>query len=135
MKAPVYKLHHCTYSLSYHFVFVTKDRRCCLTAPMLERLKEIIHELVANYGRVLEMNGECDHIHMVLELNPKASPAGMANMLKTTSSRLLRRDFKETLDKAYGKPVLWNRSYFVASCGGAQPHVIKQYIEQQERSE
>lgn len=129
------KLSHCTYTLSYHFVFVTKYRRKCLTATMLERLETIITNLVEGWGRVVEINGEADHIHCLLELNPKAAPATMANMLKTVSSRLLRRDFKAQLDKVYSKPVLWSRSYFVASCGGAPLSVIKQYIEQQERPE
>jgi REP element-mobilizing transposase RayT len=33
----------------------------------------------------------------------------------------------------YREPVLWSRSYFVASVGGAPLTVIKQYIEQQAR--
>lgn len=134
-KVNIQKLFHCTYALSYHFVFVTKYRRKCLTTPMLERLKEIVTELVSGWGRVVEINGEADHIHCLLELNPKAAPATLANMLKTVSSRLLRRDFKEHLAAVYRKPVLWSRSYFVASCGGAPLSVIKQYIEQQERPE
>lgn len=129
------KLYHCTYALSYNFVFVTKYRRRCLTAPMLERLKKIVTELMSGWGCVIEINGESDHVHMLLELNPKAAPATLANMLKTVSSRLLRRDFKEHLSKVYRKPALWSRSYFVASCGGAPLSVIKQYIEQQERPE
>lgn len=131
----VNKLFHCTYALSYHFVFVTKYRRRCLTEPMLDRLKEVITDLVDGWGRVIEINGEADHVHFLLELNPKAAPATMANMLKTVSSRMLRKEFKAHLDAVYKKPVLWSRSYFVASCGGAPLSVIKQYIEQQARPE
>lgn len=82
----VNKLYHCTYALSYHFVFVTKYRRRCLTALMLERLNEIVTALVSGWGRVVEINGESDHVHLLLELNPKAAPATLANMLKTVSS-------------------------------------------------
>ncbi|MDA8095702.1 MAG: transposase, partial [Betaproteobacteria bacterium] len=39
----------------------------------------------------------------------------------------------EILNRVYRKPVLWSRSYFVSSCGGAPLSVIKQYIEHQER--
>ena len=35
--------------------------------------------------------------------------------------------------RKYRQPVLWSRSYFVASVGGAPLSVIKQYIEQQAR--
>lgn len=137
------KLYHCTYLLSYHFVFVTKYRRRCLTPAMLERLREIVAEMVSGYGQLVEMKGEADHIHLLLDLNPKVAPSVVANSLKTVTSRLLRRDFGEHLDKVYRKPVLWSRSYFVASCGtstslcgtGAPLSVIKQYIEQQHRPE
>lgn len=129
------KLYHCTYTLSYHFVFVTKYRRPCLTAEMLDRLKIIITDLVSGYGRLVEMNGEADHVHFLVELNPKAAPAVIANNWKTVTSRLLRRDFGSHLHRFYRKPVLWSRSYFVASCGGAPLSVIKQYIEQQVRPE
>lgn len=90
-KVKINKLFHCTYSLSYHFVFVTKYRRACLTAEMLERLKSIVIDLVSGYGRVVELNGEEDHVHLLLELNPKAAPSVVANSLKTVTSRLLRR--------------------------------------------
>ncbi|WP_257281759.1 transposase, partial [Endozoicomonas sp. ISHI1] len=31
------------------------------------------------------------------------------------------------------KPVLWSRSYFAGSCGGAPLEVIKEYIENQDQ--
>lgn len=56
-----------------------------------------------------------------------------ANMLKTNTSRLLRRDFNAQLSKAYSAPVLWSRSYCVISVGGAPLDVLRRYIEQQAR--
>jgi putative transposase len=134
-KVKINKLFHCTYSLSYHFVFVTKYRRSCLTSELLERLKGIVTDLVSGYGRVVELNGESDHVHLLLELNPKAAPSVVANNLKTVTSRLLRRDFGPHLAMFYRKPVLWSRSYFVSTAGGAPLSVIKQYIEAQQRPE
>lgn len=45
------------------------------------------------------------------------------------SSRL-RNEFLD-LREAYGKAVLWSRSYFAGSCGGAPLEVVKQYIQNQ----
>lgn len=132
----IYKLYHCTYALSYHFVFVTKNRRKCLTNEMLDRLKEIVTNLCDSWGgRLVEMTGESDHLHMLLEMNPKAAPSVIANNFKTVTSRLLRKEFGELLGQVYKKPVLWSRTYFVTSCGGAPLSVIKQYIDKQERPE
>ena len=46
----VRKLYHCAYVLSYHFVFVTKYRRRCLSARMLDRLREIVEALCKAWG-------------------------------------------------------------------------------------
>jgi len=101
---------------------------------MLERLKIICTELTEKWEcELLEFNGESDHVHLLLSLNPKVAPSVFANNLKTVSSRLIRRDFGEVLSKVYwGKPVFWSRSYCIITCGGAPLSVIKQYIEQQE---
>lgn len=100
---------------------------------MLARLKVICTELTAKWEcKLLEFNGEADHIHLLLSLNPKVAPSVFVNNLKTVSSRLIRKDFGEELAKAYSKkPVFWSRSYCIISCGDVPLSVIKQYIEQQ----
>ena len=80
---------------------------------------------------MLEFNGEADHLHLLIELPPKASISMVVNSLKTVTARLMRRDHPAHLKKYFWKPVLWSRSYFVASCGGAPLSVLKRYIEQQ----
>ncbi len=129
----VNKLYHCSYSLSYHFVFVTKYRRKCFDGSMIDRLKSVVAQLCIDWDAdLIEMNGEADHVHLLLGLNPKCAPSVVANNFKTVTSRLMRKEFPALRDM-YRKPVLWSRSYFVASVGGAPLSVIKQYIEQQER--
>ncbi|MEA9438080.1 IS200/IS605-like element ISAs26 family transposase, partial [Aeromonas caviae] len=54
----------------------------------------------------------------------------LVNSLKAVTSRRLRNEFLD-LRGAYSKPVLWSRSYFADSCGGAPLEVIKQYIQNQ----
>ena len=39
---------------------------------------------------------------------------------------------EEEINKVYGKKVLWNESYFIASCGGVTTSVLKKYIEDQQ---
>ena len=129
----VNKLYHCSYSLSYHFVFVTKYRRKCFTGAMLTRLEEVVRKLCGDWdAQLIEMNGEEDHVHLLLGLNPKCAPSIVANNFKTVTSRLLRKEYP-ALRAKFKEPVLWSRSYFVASVGGAPLSVIKQYIEQQAR--
>lgn len=99
---------------------------------MREALRDICEkQLAGKGGALLELNAEEDHVHLLIELPPKASVSLVVNSLKTVTARLLRRDFAAHLSGHYRKPVLWSRSYFVASCGGAPLAVIRQYIEQQ----
>lgn len=76
------------------------------------------------------MNGENDHVHLLVEYPPKVSISKLVNSLKGVSSRLLRK-YSSTLKKHYWKGVLWSPSYFAASCGGAPISIVKQYIQQQ----
>ena len=130
-------LYHCCYNLNYHLVIVTKYRRQCITPAMLKRLAEIFQATAAKWeSALLEFNGEADHVHLLLALNPKIQLSSFVNNMKTVSSRLLRKEFAPHLRAFYGsKPVLWSRSYCVLTCGGAPLSIIKQYIEQQGRGE
>jgi putative transposase len=128
------KLSHCAYALHYHLVLVTKYRKRCITEPMLERIEEIARDRCVGWGGDLfEFSGEADHVHMLVSLPPTAELSRFANNMKTTTSRLVRKDFAEHLAKFYWKPVFWSRSYCIISCGGAPLSVIRQYIENQER--
>jgi putative transposase len=126
------KLNHCVYALTYHLVLVTKYRRRCITRPMLERFREVATARCAGWGgRLLELNGEPDHVHLLLALPPNLDLSRFVNNLKTTSSRLLRKEFAEHLNRVYRKPVFWSRSYCILTCGGAPLSIIRQYIELQ----
>jgi len=57
------------------------------------------------------------------------------NNVKTTSSRLIRRDFGRELRDLYRQPVFWSRSYCIITCGGAPVSLIKRYVEQQRAPE
>jgi len=123
---------HCVYELHYHLVLVTKYRRKCITGPMLDHLREIIAQRCKDWGgELLEFNGEADHVHVLMSLPPNLDLSHFVNNVKTTSSRLVRRDFADQLRRVYRKPVFWSRSYCIITCGGAPLSVLKQYVEQQ----
>jgi len=125
-------LHHCIYDLKYHLVLVTKYRRKCINKVILERLEQHFNRLLEAWDcSLLEFNGEADHIHILMALNPKAQPSKLINNLKTVSSRLIRKEFAEHIQKYYWKPIFWSRTYCLLTVGGAPLSVLKQYIENQ----
>lgn len=131
-KQDLFALYHCVYSLKYHLVLVTKYRRKCITNEILTRLKGVFDDLCQKWEcQLLEFNGEADHVHLLLSLNPKVCLSNFVNNLKTVSSRRIRSEFSDQLSVVYRKPVFWSRSYCILSCGGAPLEVIRQYIENQ----
>ena len=122
---------HCVFKVHIHLVFVAKYRRNVFDEDAIDRLRFIFSNVCDDFGAALvEMNGEDDHVHLLIEYPPKISISSLVNSLKGVSSRLLRRQ-RPDIVKRYWKNVLWSPSYFAASCGGAPLDIIKQYIEQQ----
>jgi putative transposase len=114
-----------------HLVFVAKYRHKVFDGDAIARLHAIFGKVCEDFGaRLVEMDGENDHVHLLLEYPPKVAVSALVNSLKGVSSRLLRRD-RPDLATRYCKGVLWSPSYFAASCGGAPISIVRQYIEQQ----
>lgn len=98
---------------------------------MMERLKYHFQNVCNDFDcRLIEVNGEWDHVHLLVQPLPHTTPSKLVNSLKGVSSRYIRREFPE-LEKYYWRGGLWSPSYFIASCGGAPPEIVKEYIENQ----
>jgi putative transposase len=122
---------HCVFNLHVHLVFVTKYRYGVLTLEILKSLQEIFETVCQNFeAELVEINGEEDHVRLLVLYPPKVSISKLVNSLKGVSSRLLKKKYPE-LEKKYWKGKLWSPSYFAGSCGGAPISVIRQYIERQ----
>ena len=122
---------HCVFALHVHLVFVTKYRRDVLSELAIRDLSVIFAKVCKDFkARLVECNGEDDHVHLLVEYPPQVSISKLVNSLKGVSSRLLRMHRPEITGR-YFKGVLWTPSYFAASCGGAPISIIRQYVEQQ----
>ena len=128
----IYKNRHSAYNLHVHLVFITKYRKKVLADNHRQYFKEVVGEICKDFGAELkECNGEGDHVHMLIQYPPTVQLSKMVNNLKSVTSRRMRANFID-LRAAYNKPVLWSRSYFAGSCGGAPLEIIKQYIQNQQ---
>jgi putative transposase len=122
--------------LKAHLVLTTKYRRKVFTKPMLDRMHEIFEDLLGKWEcKLVEFNGEENHIHLLFQYLPQLELTKLINNIKTVSSRRLRSEFEEQVNKFYYKDVLWNGSYFIASCGGVTVSTLRKYIENQDSSE
>ena len=98
-----------------------------------EKLRTYFSNVCAYFeAELVEMDGEPDHVHLLINYPPKLAISSLVNSLKGVSGRLLRRDRPDIAVRYYYKGVLWSAGYFASSCGGAPISVIRQYIEQQQ---
>ena len=124
---------HCVFNMRLHLVFVTKYRRCIISRIIMDDMRTIFSDVCRDFeSELVEIDGQKDHVHLLINYPPKVSVSKLVNSLKGVSSRLLRKRYRQ-IRKCYWKGVLWSPSYFAGSCGGAPISIIKQYIEQQNR--
>lgn len=122
---------HCVLQLHVNLVFLTKYRKEIFNADAIKRLRTIFAKVCGDFdAQMVEMNGETDHVHLLINYPPKHSVSSLVNSLKGVSSRLLRLE-RPDFERKYWKDVLWSPSYFAASCGGAPIGILRQYVEQQ----
>ncbi|NEP46716.1 MAG: IS200/IS605 family transposase [Okeania sp. SIO2H7] len=122
--------------LKAHLILTTKYRKNVFTASMLTRLNEILEELLVKWEcKLIEFNGEENHVHILFQYHPNVMLSKLVNNVKTVTSRRLRKEFAEQINVIYWKNVLWNSSYFIASCGGVTISTLKKYIENQKTPE
>jgi putative transposase len=100
---------------------------------MLQRLVEVVSDLCEKWDcKVIEVNGENNHLHLLFQYYPQLDLPKFIGNLKSVTSRKLRAEFPDRVAKFYRKSVLWNESYFIASCGGVTVSTLKRYIENQD---
>ena len=125
---------HCVFVMHVHLVFVAKYRKTVFDKDAIERLRELFEKICAGFDAELkEMDGEGDHVHLLVNFPPKVSVSKLVNSLKGVSSRRLKQLHPELIKPAYMKNSLWSPSYYAGNVGGAPISVIRQYIEQQSR--
>jgi len=120
---------HSVSDLKTHLICVTKYRWKVFNVESLTLIEKSFREVALKMNfRVLEFNGETDHIHVLIEYPPKLSISQIVNAVKGVSSR---RYGQAGFEKPLGKDALWSPSYFVSSVGGAPLEILKSYIKNQ----
>ena len=134
MKYELLSTRHAKYLLHAHLVFTPKYRKKIFTKAHFKLMKEVFTDICEKFdSKLVEFDGERDHVHLLVLYPPRVSIASLVNSLKGVSSRMLRKQF-DVFKKTYcgDQMALWSRSYFAASVGGAPIEILRQYIEQQD---
>ena len=122
---------HSVSKLVVHLVFTTKYRRRLFDGVMIEQLREAFLSSCEKLEcELIEMDGEQDHIHLLIAYPPKLAISVMVNNLKAVSSRMLRMQ-NTHLQRQSKASALWSRSYFACSAGGVTIETLKAYVNSQ----
>ncbi|MEM9924083.1 MAG: IS200/IS605 family transposase [Cyanobacteria bacterium P01_D01_bin.50] len=73
-----------------------------------------------------------NNVHLLVKISADTHISEFVKVLKASSSRLIRKEFKPHINQYYWKPVFWSSSYFVNSSRGVSLDVLKKYIKQQD---
>ncbi len=122
---------HSVSKLVVHLIFTTKYRRKLLDGTMIEQMRGAFLSAAEKLEiDILEMDGEADHVHLLVAYPPKLAVSVLVNNLKSISSRQIRI-LNTHLRKQSNSGLLWSRSYFACSAGGATIETLKAYVASQ----
>lgn len=122
---------HSVTKLIVHLVFTTKYRRKLFDGYMIEQLREAFESACEKLEcELLEMDGEADHVHLLIAYPPKLAISVMVNNLKSVSSRRIRI-LNTHIPRQSKSAALWSRSYFACSAGGATIETLREYVQSQ----
>lgn len=92
-------------------------------------MKELVLAKQADYGYiVIEMEILPDHVHLLLDVAPRAGINVVMDKIKGFTSHELRDEFPWLKKRL---PTLWTRSKFISTVGAVTLDVVQQYIENQ----
>lgn len=88
------------YSLQYHIVWCVKYRHKILTPAIENRLKDILNKIAEDDNfEIILMNGDLDHIHLLIDCSPQHYISDIMKALKGVSARLLMKEYGYILKK------------------------------------
>jgi putative transposase len=113
-------------------VWPTKYRREALNEGVLAYLKEVIKGLTDFHPDLIvkEINGEADHIHLLVSIPPQRSVGEVVRIIKASTARDLNKKFPHLKQIYWGTQSIWSAGYFVSTVG-INESIIQRYIQNQ----
>jgi len=92
-------------------------------------MKELVLEKQTEYGySVMGMEVTPDHVHLLLDVDPRIGVNSVVARIKGYTSHELRKEFPWLKKRL---PTLWTRSKFFSTVGAVTLEVVQQYIASQ----
>ena len=134
------KLTHVLWHCQYHIVWVPKYRYRVLTGDVAREVHNCIQVYSSRLGcRVIELNVQPDHVHLLVKVPPKVSISKLLGVVKgktalrKTALRIFTK-FPYLRNKPYWGNHFWATGYCVDTVG-VDAEMIRKYVKYQEKQE
>ncbi len=123
---------HAKLLIRYHLIFVCTYRKKLLI-HFGNETKGIFAGIAANSDFSLEtLEVDQDHIHCLVQSEPRISPLAIVRKLKQESTVQLWKMHEKALKRHFWKErTFWSDGYFCCTIGNASQETIRHYIESQ----
>lgn len=123
---------HLVLKCCYHVIFCPKYRKNILVNNVADRLKEICLEVAKAHDFIIEeIETDKNHIHMIINCNPRYGVMKCIQLIKSVSAYRLFDEFPYIKRNYLWGGKFWSRSSFVATVGSVSLETVKKYIENQ----
>ena len=124
---------HVFYRCQYHIVWTPKYRYKILKGNIAQELARSIYVFCNMKNcRVVELNIQPDHVHLVVRTPPSQSVSDLMGVLKGRTAIRLFAKFPYLRKKKLWGNHFWQRGYFVDSVG-ANEEIIRRYVKYQDK--
>jgi len=126
---------HSAYGINYHLVWNPRHRNKVLVGPFEARLKELLVEIAMRFGfDRLAVELIADPVHLLVSAPAKFSPAEIARLFKSITSRRLKIQFESLRRQYWGtNATLWAEGCCVGTAGHVSAETIKRSIEESQK--
>lgn len=113
-------------SLHYHIVFSTKQRVLCLNQDIMTELRKYTAGIVRKHeGKLLNLNGPEDHVHLLVQLSPKMALMDIVRHIKGNTSKWLSQTYADL------KAFFWQEGYSAFTISQSGLPKVMAYIDNQ----
>ena len=124
---------HSVTELVYHFTFIPKYRRRKLVGNLKHRLSNMIRfASQVNDWKILELNIQPDHVHLLLQAKGDDCPADIMHIIKGGTSKKLRELFPDSVESTFAKH-FWADGYYAGSVGVRDLAQVSKYVRNQDK--
>ena len=129
------KLSHTIWHCQYHLVWTPKYRYRILEGDVAREVERCIRAFgEQNRCEIVELNVQCDHVHLLSMIPPKIAVSAMVGIWKGRTAIRVFNKFGHLKEKPYWGNHFWSKGYCVDSVG-LDAEMIRRYVKYQEDRE